>query len=206
MSCLQEEFKDAVFDFVKNVVNIEEIIQIILFGSVAKEEADARSDIDFFIILDKKNKKIQKQIRDVTYKIEKDYDRSIQLTFSEESLKGFDESFLEDIFTNGIIIFSRKYSIKVKNLKLNPFIIFSFSLKNLTQSEKMKIKRALYGGKSYSKYKKKIYRTKIVGLLSEENKLGKGSLIIERNKSKTIEKIFRRFGLKYKKMEVWRSV
>jgi len=203
---LQEEFKDVVFDFVKNIVNIEEIIQIILFGSVAKEEADARSDIDFFIILDRKNKNIQKQIQDIAYKIEKDYDRNIQLTFSEESLKGFDESFLEDIFTNGMIIFSRKHSIKVKSLKLNPFVIFSFSLKNLTQSDKMKIKRALYGGKSYSKYKKKIYKTKVTGLLTEENKLGKGSLIIERNKSKTIEKIFRRFDLEYKKMEVWKSV
>lgn len=46
-----------------NLKNTEKIERIILFGSVAKEEAAKDSDIDIFIEVNKKTSKIEKEIR-----------------------------------------------------------------------------------------------------------------------------------------------
>lgn len=202
---MQKKFRDLVYDFAKEAADVEGVVQIILFGSVAKEEADERSDVDFFIVLDKKNKKIQKLVQDIAYDVEKKHNRTVQLTFSGRSLEGIDASFLEDVFGHGIVVFSRETALTIRGLKLDPLAVFSFSLKNLSQADKMRVKRALYGGESSSRYKKKVYKTQMAGLISKENKLGRGSLIVERSKSRTIEELFKRFGLNYKKTEIWAS-
>lgn len=202
---MQKKFRDLVYDFAKEAAEVEDIVQIILFGSVAKEEADERSDVDFFIVLDKKNRKIQKQVQDIAYALEKRYDRSVQLTFSGRSLEGVDASFLEDVFGNGLVVFSREMVLKVRNLRLDPLAVFSFSMNNLSQADKMRVKRALYGGESHSSYKEKVYRTQAAGLIPKENRLGKGAFIAERSKSRTIEEIFKKFGVNHKKTDVWMS-
>lgn len=202
---MQKNFRELAYDFVKEAAEVEGVVQIILFGSVAKEEADERSDVDFFIVLDRKNEKIQTRLRDIAYGLEKKYDRNVQLTFSGRSLEGFDASFIEDVFGHGTVIFSRETALKVRDMRLHPFAVFSFSLKNMPQADKMRVKRALYGGESRSSYKKKVYRTRMAGLIPKENRLGKGAFIAERSKSRIVEKIFKRFNVNHKKRDVWMS-
>lgn len=190
------------FEFVKEA-ETEGVMQIILFGSVAKEEADLRSDIDFFIVV--KDKRIKNKIQEIGYQLEKKYDRSIQLTFSDPKFKGFDESFLEDIFREGIILFSLEPVIRTEKLKLTPCTLFSFSLVDLSQSEKMKVKRALYGGESYSTYKNKIYKSKVKGLIPEKCKIGKGCVLVKGKQERAVEGLFERFKIKYRKTKIWKS-
>lgn len=49
---MREEFKDLVFEFAKKVSGIDAVQSVVLFGSLARGEADARSDVDILIVFD----------------------------------------------------------------------------------------------------------------------------------------------------------
>ena len=48
---LQEEFRDLVFKFAREPSK-KEVSYIFLFGSVAKGDADRRSDVDLLVVFD----------------------------------------------------------------------------------------------------------------------------------------------------------
>jgi len=54
-----------------NLKNLDDISNIILFGSVAKGEANKKSDVDIFIEVKKKTKKFEKEIEVITNKFYK---------------------------------------------------------------------------------------------------------------------------------------
>ena len=56
-------FVSFILNKIKHAENIE---RIIFFGSAARGEADKESDIDIFIEIKKKNKKIEKEIMKIT--------------------------------------------------------------------------------------------------------------------------------------------
>ena len=47
---IQEEFKEPIFEFAKQLSDFNEVTSITLFGSVSKGEAISTSDIDVFVI------------------------------------------------------------------------------------------------------------------------------------------------------------
>jgi len=107
LSIPQEEFRDPVREFLKNLEDVEAaIVGVILFGSVARGEADRASDIDLQVIVDGKLTKARRDIHDVRQKVENmkfEGDRyEIQaLVESVESAESYGEK-LQEIFREGI--------------------------------------------------------------------------------------------------------
>ena len=56
---IQSEFKNMVFHFTRDAAR-EGVASIFLFGSVAKETADNRSDIDMLVVLDTYSKEFSR--------------------------------------------------------------------------------------------------------------------------------------------------
>lgn len=201
---VQKEFQELCFEFAKKTSSLNNVLFVFLFGSVAREEADKRSDIDFCVITNNNDKK---KISSIALDLEKKYDKNIQLVINKNFTK-LDSYFIKNLFQEGILLYASNPIIKLKNLKCEEFTLFSFSLSNLSQSEKMKIKRALYGYETEKKQKNKVYKSTSKGLVRELNGLsvGRGAILIPIKNSRYVENIFEDKKIKFEKTSLFKAL
>lgn len=209
MISMQEQFKDIAFEFVKQVSSIPKIYGIFLFGSVAKGEADAKSDIDFLIILDTQQDPNQLEERNEVSKValdlEKRFNKDIQLVFSNMNFDGLDGQFVEEVLKEGVMLFGRVPIIIDKKLGFTPYTLIHYRLTNLSKSDKMKVKRALYGYKTKRRYKGKVYTSHMNGLVKklDGKRTGIASILIPHRKSRPVLDTLEKIGAKINKITVW---
>ena len=182
-----------------------EIESIIIFGSVARDQAGKESDLDVCIVL--KNENTKNNISNKILDIEKKHDKNINLVFTDSSFKGLDRQFVETILREGITIYGKTPDASIQQLELEPYEIIKFDLSNLDQSKKMKIKRLLYGTKTKKKYKGKIYTSEQKGMVEELGglRIGIASILIPEKKSWELENILRENGVSLRKITIWLS-
>ncbi len=185
--------------------NYSEIETLIVFGSVARNQAEKESDLDICFILKSENSKnaISNQILD----LEKKYDKNINIIFTDASFINLDKQFIETILREGITIYGKKPDASIQQLELEPYEIIKFDLSNLDHSKKMKIKRLLYGIKTKKKYKGKTYTSEQKGLVEELDglRIGIASILIPEKKSWKLENILRENGISLRKITIWLS-
>lgn len=206
---MQEQFQDVVFDFAKQASSIPKLYGIFLFGSVARGEADSRSDIDFLIVFDTTQDPNLLNERNMVSKIALDlgekFDQNIQLVFSNINFDKLDGQFVEDVLREGIILFGRAPLIIDKKLGFSPYTLIHYKLTGLQHSDKMKVKRALYGYETKRRFKGKLYTSQVDGLLKELNgkRTGIASILIPYRKSQPILETLETFGAKINKEMIW---
>lgn len=185
--------------FVQKIKEVPNILQIILFGSVARGEDRAASDIDIAIIHDSQDK------FNLMNEVNKHKSEKIQTTFvhlrdlpSETELAGA-------LSGEGLLLSGRPIIIQEKKLNLKPKKIIAYSLASLSQTEKMKVNRALYGSISKSSYQGKEYATTTKGLQREPGilKISKGVLLVEREKAAKTVNMLKRFKVQVQEIPVW---
>lgn len=206
---MQEEFREQIFKFVR-YASVGEVAYIFLFGSVAKGDADRRSDIDIFIVFDTydkdfENMEAKTRISELALTLEKEYDRRIQLIFTNKNYEGLDGHFIEEVFKEGILLFAKSPSIKVNGLNLEHYAMVMFSLEGLNSKDKMKIKRILYGYKTEKIVKGKRYKSEKVGFVQKLQglRLGAGIIAIPSRNVPDIEKELNRLRLTFKEIDLW---
>ena len=86
------KFKDRLPSGVK-----EHLLQIIVFGSRARGEAEDESDIDVVAIVDKKTSEIERKLEDIAYQVMWEYDFKPII-----SLKVFAESRFNSAINRGV--------------------------------------------------------------------------------------------------------
>jgi predicted nucleotidyltransferase len=178
---------------------------VIIFGSVARNQAGKQSDLDICMIL--KNKTLKNSISNQMLNLEEKYDKNINLIFTNSSYKNLDRQFIETLIREGIVIYGKKPDVSIKQLKLEPYEIIKYDLSKLNQSKKMKIKRLLYGIKTKKRYKGKIYERKQIGLVEKFGgiRIGIASILIPEKMSWDVEKILRDQGVYLRKITIWLS-
>lgn len=201
---IQKEFKEPVFEFVKRIADFDNVKYVLLFGSVARETADKRSDIDICVIINDNNKK---KISETALDLEKAYNKNMQIVISK-NFEGLDDYFIKQLMNEGILLYGKTPIVKFKNLKCEEYALLSYSLENLNHSDKMRIKRILYGYNTIKRSDKKTYKSFYQGLIKEMGGFspGKGCLLMPINNSKYIENVFKENKIKYDKVEVLRPL
>lgn len=201
---VQKEFKEIVFDFARKIADLPNVEHIFLFGSVAREEADKRSDVDFCVIIGDNDKKT---ISKIALDLEKKYDKNIQLVVSKKFLK-MDKYFLNKLLEEGILLYGKEPLINIKDFKCREYLLISYSLKNLTHKYKMKIKTRFYGYSTEKKVNKKIYKSSYKGLITELDGLsvGAGAILIPLRNAKHILDILDEFNIRYSKIKLLREI
>ncbi|MDG6219129.1 MAG: nucleotidyltransferase domain-containing protein [Candidatus Thermoplasmatota archaeon] len=196
-------------DLIEEIKNVSrkysEIESVIVFGSVARDQAVKESDLDVCIVL--KNESIKSNMSNKILDLEEKYDKNINLVFTDSSFKDLDRQFIETILREGITIYGKTPDVSIQQLELEPYEIIKFDLSNLDQSKKMKIKRLLYGIKTKKKYKGKIYTNKQEGLVEKLGglRIGIASILIPEKKSWELEHILRKNGVSLRKITIWLS-
>jgi len=94
-----------VSDISHNLSRIKGITKIYLFGSYAKLIYTEKSDIDLAIILEKGNKTLIKKIKQNVNKIEKKYNKSIELHFFEKKDMNQKDPIIREILRNNVELF-----------------------------------------------------------------------------------------------------
>lgn len=182
-----------------NIKNSENISRIILFGSVAKGEANRKSDVDIFIELRKKTKKVEKEIEKITDNFYK----------SREAL-----IFKSKKIDNKINVIAGKldeWKELKKSIESTGIVLYG----GYVSSEKIKGKKyAIFFwdkiGKNRGAFLNKIYgfsskNKKYQGLIEilKGKKIGKSSIMIPVEHSKEIIKLLKHYRVNAKVIEVY---
>lgn len=206
---LQEEFKDLVFKFARHAA-IDEVAYLYLFGSVARGDADRRSDIDILVVFDTVNKDFETleartRISELALTLEKEYDRNIQVVFTNKNYDGLDEHFIEEVLKEGILLYAKSPEIVIYGLKLEHYAMIVFSLEKLTVKGKMKTKRILYGHRTRKVVKGKTYESKKIGFIKELHgiRLGPGIIAIPQKNVQKIEEELKKLKATFRIMDMW---
>ena len=195
---MKENLKEAI-DFTNKIKGIKGILQIVLFGSVARGEDTLKSDIDIAIIHNHKDKfELMKEVN--KHKTEK-----IQTTFISIDNLPKESELTGALSGEGLLLYGRPVIIKEKKLDLSAKILIAYSLADLPQTEKVKVNRALYGSISKSSFQGKNYKTETKGLTNEPGieKISKGVLLVKREKAPKIVNMLKRFKVKVREIPVW---
>ncbi|MEW6009506.1 MAG: nucleotidyltransferase domain-containing protein [Candidatus Omnitrophota bacterium] len=206
---IQEEFKDMVFRFARHA-SVDDVAYIFLFGSVAKGDADRRSDIDILVVFDTyskdfENLEAKSRISELALTLEKEYDKNIQVVFTNKNYEGLQQHFIEEVFKNGILLYVKSPSIIVGGLELENYAMIAFSLDKLSTKDKMKVKRTLYGLKTKKVVKGRFYKSEKMGLVQQLQgiRIGAGVLAVPQKNVKMLEEKLNKLKLTFKVIDLW---
>ncbi|MBW8002907.1 MAG: nucleotidyltransferase domain-containing protein [Planctomycetes bacterium] len=206
---LQEEFRSLVFKFAKEASK-EEVSYILLFGSVARGDTDRRSDVDLLVVFDTdkddfEDLEARNEVSELALDLEKEYDKNVQVIFTNRNFHGLDEYFIKEVMNGGILLYARSPRIEVKGLELEPYTLILYNLKKFSKKEKMKLKRLLYGHTTRKKVKGKTYKSEKIGLVQQLDgkHLGAGVITVPQTKAQSLEKELEKLKLDYRRIDLW---
>lgn len=199
---MKADFEKAIEELKLVFSKVKEILIVILYGSVARGDFSRRhSDLDLFIILNRKKtserveNKIKKLVRSVCVK----YSVMSHLEFQGTHIRDEDRTLVEKMIEEGKVIYSSGvWFFDNRLIGLKQYILYSFSTKNSDKGTLFS--KVLHGKKSwYYKGKKKIVK-EYPGIIDNESiiLIGRGGLLVSKEKQKDIENLFQKFNIGYK--------
>ena len=197
---------EELLDELKTISKSNSDIQAtVLFGSYARKQNHSQSDIDICMIIT--NQKSKNKISNQILGLEKKYNKNINILITTPTFKDLDRQLVETILREGIVLYGTLPDISIKQLELEPYEIIKYDLSHLSQSEKMKIKRLLYGIKTKKKYKGKIYESKQKGIVEDFGglRIGIASILIPEKLSWEVEDKLRQYDISLRKITIWLS-
>lgn len=183
---LKEKLEYDLNNLVKCISSIDDVIAIILFGSIAKGEYDGYSDYDLLVIL-KDKESLWKRWNELFKKVG---ELNLLIHCIPKSLDEFLNSepiFLTEILKNGKLLYSKyPFQAYMKPINLKHMKLIIYNLSKLNQKDKMKIIYKLHG-KGNSKNR---------GIINKVNgiKLNDGCILIPEENSKDIIDILKKYG------------
>ncbi len=198
---MKKKDKELIEKFVKKIRNIPDLECIILFGSISRNEADKRSDIDLLLVFDCENpKSYLSEIISIITSLKPH--REIKPTIT--NLSDYDEEFLQTVIREGKVLWG-KVVISTKNLLLKPYRLIAYDLSNLKPSKKVKISRLIHGYESKKIVNKEIKHYKYTGLKEEYGVkvISKNTLLLPEKHSKIFLKNLKKYHVLYEEKLVW---
>jgi len=189
-----------VIDFVsflmQKIKEKSEIKQIILFGSIAREEANIESDVDIFVDIIRENKALEEQIKKISDDFKestkyKNYWRPLGINNEIKTIVGKLENWKDlqsSIIANGIVLYS-KFKPEIKEGKHKAFFIWENVNPN---NKRVLFNKQLLGYKQNGKF----YQ----GLLQkyEGERMGKGCILVPLEHATQFHNLFKKYKITVK--------
>ena len=187
--------------FVEKAKNVQNLECIILFGSMVRDEADKRSDIDLLLIFDEKNPKSHiPEIMNMVTNLRPH--REIKPTVT--NLTDYDEEFLQTVLRDGEILWG-KMIITPEKLLLKPYRLISYDISTHKPSKKVKISRIIHGYQSKKMINGEIKHYKYPGLKNKYNAhlISKNTILIPEKNIKNFLSELKKYNVNYQEKMVW---
>jgi len=177
------------------ITKVDGVLGIVLFGSAARGDQDEHSDYDLLVLF-RDEKSLWSQWDTL-------YEHVGELRFLihvipktiQEFRETTEPTFLESVLKDGKILYA-KYPLEapVQILGLKPVTLITFSMTNLSQSEKMALTYRLYGKKG-----------KASGILSvyEGQKVGPGCILVPAEHAARILEVLRKYKVYLEATELY---
>ena len=187
-------------DFADKVKKIKGILQIVLFGSVAKGEDKTGSDVDIAVIHNLKD------IEDLKSSINKFVHEKIQVVYVHVDKLPKEIELVSALTGEGLLLYGKPLKVILNKKELKPFILIVYDTTDLERKKRMLLNRALHGSTSLSKYKGKEYKTITKGILSEAGiiKLTKACILADPKKAVVVRDALKRFNVNVKEELIWK--
>ena len=186
--------------------NLKEILVVFLYGSVARGDYSLRhSDLDLFIVLKNKlvNEKVKERLDELILPLGYKEGVKIHPEYQGIEIQHEDRTLVQKMIQEGKIIYSTGvFTFDYQQVGLQQYIIYDFWLKNAINPTMFS--KVLHGRKSwYWKGKEKIIKT-YPGLLDGKEiiELGKGVIMVSKQKEKDLKHIFEQFKVEYKMRKI----
>ena len=183
----------------KRLAKLEEVIAVVLFGSVARGEPMTRkSDIDLLVIVDKHNTKIEDQIAGIVSGKEVP-----SVNTPEEFTKN--PYFAFEILRDGIVLYKRPDPLELPfALPERAVTLYKFDISEKSQLGKVKINLVLYGRMDKKKIGGKIKEYHYVGVVERlgGQRIGRGSFLVPSKAESEIDEIFEKYEVPFKKIRM----
>lgn len=186
---------DAVSFILEKTANKEEIKQIILFGSIARQEAGPESDVDLFIDVIRENKALEKELSNLLERFNRSvkYQNYWKLQGVEQEIKltiGKIDSWKEllpSLVADGIILFG-KFTASLEGKHQTIFVWENIS----PNAKRVAVNKKLFGHTHRNKY----YH----GLLElyQGQRLGKGCIVVDLTHASKLHQVFKKYRIAVK--------
>lgn len=195
-----KENLETAFNFARQAQRFKGILQIILFGSVAKGEDTHKSDIDIAIVHNLKN---PEKLKSAVNEIVSDKIQVIYVTLSRLSKE---IELVSALTGEGLLLFGHPLKVYLKKTELKPFVLMVYETTDLESKQRMFLNRALYGSVSESQYEGKSYKTETKGIVAQLGiqKMAKACLLANPKKAVVLRSVFKRFKVKFREELFWK--
>ncbi len=199
---MNEEDKDLIDRFVKIVTQkIPSIEAIILFGSLAREDFDKRSDIDLMIVIKEEQPTNYSPIisRIIT---ELKPHREIRTILT--NMNDYDEDYYQNVIREGKVFFG-KLLLTPDNIALQPFFLISYDLSGRPNSLQVRISKKVHGytSKKILDGKEKIYKYSGLKDIEGAKLVSKSALILPSNKGLEFINELNQLKITNKNFKIW---
>jgi len=207
----QERFRVPLKEFVERAVRITDtILEIVLYGSVARGEADSRSDIDVFVLLCRPlDSKVEDELLGLARGISEKHFytegewNKINLVFcSPEGIGNFDDQTLMAML-GGIRLYSKFEPLVT--LPLAPAILFHLDLDGVSESTKKRMDASLKGWTSSYASERGMVRKRYEGLLDKysASRLARDVYLVPSERAHVFSGFFSGLGIKFTRTRIW---
>lgn len=183
-------------EIVNAIKTVDGVIGVILFGSVARGEADEGSDIDLFVLFVDEDS-MRRNEWEVTRRVPSEVFAQI-ICACPSTLEKVNPVFLQSVLEDGLILYSQ-YPLIFKSRLMNAtaFLIVRYSLEGLPQKVKQKLSYRLFGSE--------VGGRRYFGLVEQGGgrHLGRGCLLIQKEKAEDILNALSECGVKYEIIETY---
>ena len=207
----QEKFRGPLKEFAKKAAEITDaILEIVVYGSVARGEADSRSDIDVFMLLcrtldaevEDELLRLARSISEKNFYRKGEWNKINLVLCGPEEIRNFDRSTLVAML-GGIRLYSKFEPLVIQPLE--PAVLFHLDLKRVNESTKKRMDAALRGWTSSYASKKGRIEKKYRGLLERysASRLARNVYLVSSDHARVFSEFFSGFGIKFIEMRVW---
>lgn len=185
----------------RKLSELSEVAAVVLYGSVARGEAGAKSDVDLLVVVTKRSRELARKIE----RIVEGEECGARVVHSIATPRELAEnpSFVFDVLRDGIVLYKNPgVALNLPlGLKERGATIYSFDASALTQPRRTAFNRALYGSMHSKKVGGKQKRYEYKGLLARVGgeRLGGGAILVSSKGEKSIEELLAFYGLPFRK-------
>ncbi len=210
---IPEQFALPLLDFMNRLSEVPHLRAAILFGSVAKGEIHKKSDIDVLLLFEMKGNPETRREGKTVHRIASEVSKRHQLRhsfsfvmYNVNEIESGQIDFLKEVIREGVGLWIRADvgMLTEPHSSLKPKTMLRYSLKGLSQKDKMAVHRALYGYRVVKKVRGKEYVNESPGLIEEMGeKMGPGLILVDFDRAKAVERILDKYGAEFESLDVW---
>ena len=180
---------------VRQALRASMVRAVVLFGSAARNEASADSDIDLLIL--PRSRRATRRVLEAIERVETERKVKISTLISHStSLADLDRQLLESIVRQGRPLVGALPDLGTHQLDLEPVRLVSLSMRSLDQRSKVRLERELFGYRSRRKYRGKVYSGRTRGRLEllGGRRIGRSLVIVPEHAVGEVDRLIRSHG------------